>query len=79
MDGLLGHLDGWVGDCIAREAHFKEEPLASRLAAVAAALTPALLRNHMGSPEKVKLLRRFLASMLPGDLGTEGLGTQPKS
>lgn len=65
---LLSLLDGWIGDTIASRKELKfSKPHAAVLAGSGVELSVALLRNHISDPEKVKILRRFLASMLPSE------------
>ena len=58
-------LDTWVGDGIADSREAKSEPLVGRLATAATGLATAVLRFRIGSPGKVRSLRRFLAALLP--------------
>lgn len=67
LDALLKHLDSWLGDWIAKQDQFKEEPQALFLANISYKLAVSVLRNYLGSPDKIKLLRRFLATMLPSE------------
>ena len=65
MQQLETDVDTWVGDGIAESREAKSEPLVGRLATAAIGLATAVLRFHIGSPGKVRSLRRFLAALLP--------------
>ena len=65
MQQLEMDVDTWVGDGIAESWEAKLEPLVGRLAAAATGLATAVLRFHIGSPGKIRSLRRFLAALLP--------------
>lgn len=62
---LLSHLDSWIGDTVARDAQLKCPTYAPIVAKGGHDLTLAMLRSHIGDAGKIKILRRFLASMLP--------------
>ena len=65
LNALLSLLDGWIGDTVATRNELRSLPHAAIVASSGFELSLALLRNHISDPGKVKILRRFLASMLP--------------
>ena len=65
LSALLSLLDGWIGDTIAARNQLRFSPYAEVVASSGSELSLALLRNHISDPGTVKILRRFLASMLP--------------
>jgi hypothetical protein len=75
LEQLRGYLEGFVGDTLAELPNQEREtPVFTELAKKGEGFATAVLRRRFDDPGSLRLIRRFLAALLPSEEASSDTG-----